>query len=89
MIVNKVDVYLALSVHLLCICPRPIAISEAFCLLSFSCWSVACSTPSMETAAVLCVDITPAIQQKFDNVVLLPKAIEPYPSVHSKQLHCL
>lgn len=50
--------------------------------------SAANSTPSMITA-VLCTDITSAIQQKVDNVILLPKAIEPYPSVHSKSLNHL
>ena len=50
--------------------------------------SAANSTPSMATA-VLCVDITSAIQQKVDNVILLLKAIEPYPSGHSKPLNHL
>lgn len=38
---------------------------------------------------VLCVDITPAIQQKVDNVTPLPKATEPYPSVHNTPLNRL
>lgn len=46
------------------------------------------STSSMVTA-VLCIDITSAIQQKVDNAILLPKAIEPYPSAHSKPLNHL
>lgn len=50
--------------------------------------SAANSTPSM-AMAVLCMDITSAIQQKVDNVILLPKAIEPYPSLHSKPLNHL
>lgn len=49
--------------------------------------SAANSTPSM--AAVQRTDITSAIQQKVDYVILLPKAIEPYPSGHSKPLNHL
>lgn len=49
--------------------------------------SAVISTPSKITA--VCMDITPAIQQKVDSVILLPKAIEPYPSVHSKSLNHL
>lgn len=35
------------------------------------------------------MDITSAIQQKVDNVILLLRAIEPYPSGHSKPLNHL
>ena len=38
---------------------------------------------------MLCMDITSAIQQKVDNVILLPKAIEPHPSARSKPLNHL
>lgn len=62
------------------------AISECLLQLAFTC--SASSMPSMETA-VLCMDITSAIQQKVDNVILLPKAIEPHPSARSKPLNHL
>ena len=50
--------------------------------------TAAISASSVGTAEV-CEDVMFAIQQKVDNVILLPKAIEPYPSVHSKPLNHL
>lgn len=81
---NSVLSWLLLMINDCCFFPLSFMLS----LGHFSCFwplSVHDSTPSKATA-VLCMDITSAIQQKVDNVFLLPKAIEPYPSGHRKPL---
>lgn len=49
----------------------------------------AAGATALPVTSVLCVGITSAIQQKVDSIILLPKAIGPYPSLPGKPLNHL